>query len=123
MGVIAEFVSDRVELLPGTSAAMTLRLFNGGGECREVSLVVSGPLSDCVRFEAVVVVLDPDQVVQIGVYPGRPVGPCPLSLDPGPVHAHQYRSGVAFYSPYATATNFTSCEITSSAVTPSAPAS
>ena len=65
MGVIAEFVSDRVELLPGTSAAMTLRLFNGGGECREVSLVVSGPLSDCVRFEAVVVVLDPDQVVDV----------------------------------------------------------
>ena len=65
MAVTANFVPDRIDLLPNTPATMTLRLYNGDDERREVSLVASGPLNDHVRLDSAIVTLDPNQIVDV----------------------------------------------------------
>ena len=65
MAVTAKFVPDRIDLLPNTPTTMTLRLYNGHDERREVSLVASGPLNDHVRLESAIVTLDPNQIVDV----------------------------------------------------------
>lgn len=65
MAVTAKFVPDRIELLPNTPATMTLRLYNGHDERREVSLIGSGPLNDHVRLDTAIVTLDPNQIVDV----------------------------------------------------------
>jgi hypothetical protein len=65
MAVTAKFVPDRIDLLPNTPATMTLRLYNGHDERREVSLAASGPLNDHVRLDTAIVTLDPNQIVDV----------------------------------------------------------
>jgi hypothetical protein len=65
MAVTAKFVPDRIDLLPNTPITMTLRLYNGHDERREVSLVASGPLNDHVRLDSAIVTLDPNQIVDL----------------------------------------------------------
>ena len=65
MAVTAKFVPDRIDLLPNTPATMTLRLYNGHDERREVTLVASGPLNDHVRLDSAIVTLDPNQIVDV----------------------------------------------------------
>lgn len=65
MAVTAKFVPDRIELLPNTPTSMTLRLYNGHDERRQVSLVASGPLNDHVRLDTAIVTLDPNQIVDV----------------------------------------------------------
>jgi hypothetical protein len=65
MAVTAKFVPERIDLLPNTPATMTLRLYNGHDERREVSLVASGPLNDHVRLDTAIVTLDPNQIVDV----------------------------------------------------------
>jgi hypothetical protein len=65
MSVTAKFVPDRIDLLPNTPSTMTLRLYNGHDERREVSLAASGPLNDHVRLDSAIVTLDPNQIVDV----------------------------------------------------------
>ena len=65
MAVTAKFVPDRIDLLPNTPTTMTLRLYNGHDERREVSLSASGPLNDHVRLDTAIVTLDPNQIVDV----------------------------------------------------------
>jgi len=65
MAVTAKFVPDRIDLLPNTPTTMTLRLYNGHDERREVSLVASGSLNDHVRLDTAIVTLDPNQIVDV----------------------------------------------------------
>jgi hypothetical protein len=65
MAVTAQFVPDRIDLLPNTPTTMTLRLYNGHHERREVSLVASGPLNDHVRLESTIVTIEPNQIVDV----------------------------------------------------------
>jgi hypothetical protein len=65
MSVTAKFVPDRIDLLPNTPSTMTLRLYNGHDERREVSLAASGPLNDHVRLNSAIVTLDPNQIVDV----------------------------------------------------------
>lgn len=65
MAVTAEFAPDRIELLPNTPTTVTLRLRNGHGERREVSLVASGPLNDHVRLDSAIVTIEPHQIVDV----------------------------------------------------------
>jgi hypothetical protein len=65
MAVTAKFVPERIDLLPNTPTTMTLRLYNGHDERREVSLVASGPLNDHVRLDSAIVTLDPNQIVDV----------------------------------------------------------
>jgi hypothetical protein len=65
MAVTAKFVPDRIDLLPNTPTTMTLRLYNGHDERREVSLVASGPLNDHVRLDTAIATLDPNQIVDV----------------------------------------------------------
>jgi hypothetical protein len=67
MAVTAKFVPERIDLLPNTPATMTLRLYNGHDERREVSLVASGPLNDRVRLDTRIVTIDPNQIVDVPV--------------------------------------------------------
>ena len=65
MAVTANFVPQRIDLLPNTPASMTLRLYNGHAERREVSLATSGPLNDHVRLDSAIVTLEPNQIVDV----------------------------------------------------------
>ena len=65
MAVTAKFVPDRIELLPNTPVTMTVRLYNGHDERREVSLAASGPLNDHVRLDSAIVTLEPNQIVDV----------------------------------------------------------
>jgi hypothetical protein len=65
MAVTAQFVPDRIDLLPNTPTTMTLRLYNGDQERREVALAASGPLNDHVRLDSAIVTLDPNQIVDV----------------------------------------------------------
>ena len=67
MAVTAKFVPDRIDLLPNTPYTMTLRLYNGHQERREVSLTTSGPLNDHVRLDSAVVTIEPNEIVDVSV--------------------------------------------------------
>ena len=67
MAVTANFVPDRIDLLPNTPTTMTLRLYNGHHERREATLTTSGPLNDHVRVDSAIVTIDPNEIVDVSV--------------------------------------------------------
>jgi hypothetical protein len=67
MPVSARFTPESVDLLPGATAPVTLRLHNNGAETTTVTLGAMGDLAEHVRLDATTATLEPNQTVDVGV--------------------------------------------------------
>lgn len=67
MAVTATFVADLIEVLPNVSATLTLRLYSDDPVTRDVTITLSGDLSDHVKLDASAAILETNQIVDIPV--------------------------------------------------------
>lgn len=91
MAVTSTFQRDRVNTVPNSPAALSLRLYNDGGK-REVVLTPSGDLAEHVTVAPASVTIDTNEIVDIAV-----TVQVPVTLGPGshPVGVHVTSQAVA----------------------------
>jgi len=65
MAVTAKFVPERIGLASNAPSTLTLRLYNDDDVAREVSIAVSGDLSDHVRLDSSAVTVETNQIVDV----------------------------------------------------------
>lgn len=92
MPVTSTFQRDRVDTVPNTPTALSLRLYNHGAGKRDIVLVPSGDLAEHVTLAPTTVTLDTNEIVDVAV-----TVEIPVTLAPGshPVGVHVTSQPVA----------------------------